>query len=361
MENRKILVLVSGMSPQIITETLYALITQDQPWVPNEVHLITTEQGRSNAVGKLLNEKTEVFKRLLNDYGVIRIIKFDQSTIHIIDRHGEPLNDLRTPEENQAAADFISEKIRQFTQDPNTELHVSLAGGRKTMGFYAGYALSLFGRAQDKLSHVLVSERYESSDFYYPAPESDRDWIETRDGKTLDTHKAMVWLAEIPYVRMRNGLPEKLLAGGSSFSDTIKIARYVTEQPHLVLNPKNLTARLHDQSAKLSPAHMAMLLWAYEAQPITTLVDGEQQKEYSHAYFAIAERYDIDLRDNSQEKLGKGMTKEFMQHTASRLNTTFKRAFGTELAELCKLAAKKIGRRRTYALPGNLIITVEKG
>ena len=38
---KKILLLVSGMSPQIITETLYALITQPQPWVPDEVHLIT--------------------------------------------------------------------------------------------------------------------------------------------------------------------------------------------------------------------------------------------------------------------------------------------------------------------------------
>jgi CRISPR-associated protein (TIGR02584 family) len=35
---------------------------------------------------------------------------------------------------------------------------MSIAGGRKTMGFYAGYALSLYGRAQDRMSHVLVEE-----------------------------------------------------------------------------------------------------------------------------------------------------------------------------------------------------------
>ncbi len=44
----KILLAVSGMSPQIITETLYAL-HQEQAWLPDEVHLITTLQGKLKA------------------------------------------------------------------------------------------------------------------------------------------------------------------------------------------------------------------------------------------------------------------------------------------------------------------------
>jgi CRISPR-associated protein (TIGR02584 family) len=48
-------------------------------------------------------------------------------------------------------------------------LHVSIAGGRKSMGFFAGYAFSLFGRTQDRLSHVLVNDPFESfPDFYFP-------------------------------------------------------------------------------------------------------------------------------------------------------------------------------------------------
>lgn len=39
------------------------------------------------------------------------------------------------------------------------------------MGFALGYAMSLFGRPQDCLSHVLVSDPYERvPDFYYPTP-----------------------------------------------------------------------------------------------------------------------------------------------------------------------------------------------
>jgi CRISPR-associated protein (TIGR02584 family) len=84
-----------------------------------------------------------------------------------------PLEDIRSPDDNRRAADGITELIREFTADPDCALHVSIAGGRKTMGFFLGYALSLYGRPQDKLSHVLVSEPFESSSgFYYPTPAS---------------------------------------------------------------------------------------------------------------------------------------------------------------------------------------------
>ena len=43
-KKRKILVAVTGMSPQIVTETLYALVVQQQ-WLPDEVHVLTTGAG----------------------------------------------------------------------------------------------------------------------------------------------------------------------------------------------------------------------------------------------------------------------------------------------------------------------------
>jgi CRISPR-associated protein (TIGR02584 family) len=77
----------------------------------------------------------------------------------IIGPDENPLEDIVTEADNVAVADFITEKVRAVTADPEASLHVSIAGGRKTMGFYLGYALSLFGRPQDRLSHVLVSAR----------------------------------------------------------------------------------------------------------------------------------------------------------------------------------------------------------
>ena len=212
---RKVFLAVSGMSPQIITETLYALI-QDKSWIPDEVRLITTEQGRQNAVLQLL-EGEKYFERLLADYQINQPVQFNQQSITVIkDANGHALADLRSPQDNEAAANTICAEIRELTSDPGTELHVSLAGGRKTMGFYAGYALSLFGRPQDCLSHILVSEHYEShQNFFYPTHYT--HVIHTHDGRVLDTSAARVWLAEIPFVRIRNRLPEPLTAGNTQF------------------------------------------------------------------------------------------------------------------------------------------------
>ncbi len=40
---RRILLAVTGLTPQVVTETLYALACRPQtPWVPDEIHLVTT-------------------------------------------------------------------------------------------------------------------------------------------------------------------------------------------------------------------------------------------------------------------------------------------------------------------------------
>jgi CRISPR-associated protein (TIGR02584 family) len=46
--NIPILVAVTGMSPQIVTETLYAIAKSDQPF-PRELYLITTKEGKREA------------------------------------------------------------------------------------------------------------------------------------------------------------------------------------------------------------------------------------------------------------------------------------------------------------------------
>lgn len=102
-------------------------------------------------------------------------MRFDDTTLHIVaGATGRPLDDIRTPADNEQVADHIADIVRELTTDPYTAVHVSLAGGRKTMGYYLGYALSLYGRPQDRLSQVLVSAPFESHpEFYYPSPDEE--------------------------------------------------------------------------------------------------------------------------------------------------------------------------------------------
>ncbi|WP_274584126.1 CRISPR-associated ring nuclease Csm6 [Neisseria leonii] len=234
---KKILVAVTGMSPQIVTETLYALYTQQQ-WLPQEIHVLTTQTGAANIAASLLGE-TGFFERLRREYG-LPAIGFGTDFIHVIeDENGLPLADIRTPQENSLAADRIVRFIHDLCADDQTELHVSIAGGRKSMGFYIGYALSLFGRRQDRLSHVLVEEAFEQHrEFFYPPRQS--LWIDTVKGR-MDAAEAKVMLADIPFVRIREGLPKLRLADDWRFSQAVAITQQSLSGFHLLIDCPSLS------------------------------------------------------------------------------------------------------------------------
>ena len=79
-EKRKILVAVTGMSPQIVTETLFALVTQ-QGWLPDEVHVLTTGRGAGKISTALFAEGH--FARFCADYAP-EGIAFTPDNIHLI-------------------------------------------------------------------------------------------------------------------------------------------------------------------------------------------------------------------------------------------------------------------------------------
>lgn len=162
--DRRILLVVIGKTPQIVTETLYKLTIDTRPaFIPTEIHLITTTEGANSAKVSLLGvgEQQGRFRQFCCDYG-FDSIRFTEDQIHIIeDGSGEFLSDAESTEHNRITADFITRVIQELAADEQCALHVSLAGGRKTMSYYAGYALSLYGRMQDRLSHVLVNEPFQ--------------------------------------------------------------------------------------------------------------------------------------------------------------------------------------------------------
>ena len=134
---RRILLAVIGLSPQILTETVYALAVAparpQRPFVPTEVRLITTNEGAERAKLSLLHPESGWFHRLRADYA-LPPIAFGPEYIQVLrDAAGRPLGDIRTPADNTRAADTILEVVRALTRNDDSALHVSIAGGRKTM------------------------------------------------------------------------------------------------------------------------------------------------------------------------------------------------------------------------------------
>ena len=358
---RRILLAVTGLSPQVVTETLYALAVnpgQRPAFVPTEIHIVTTQQGYESARLTLLpSDKPGWFHCLCSDYG-LQGIAFSVDNIHILrDADGSDLTDIRTPADNEAAADTITEWVRQFTADPDSALHVSIAGGRKTMGYYAGYALSLYGRAQDRLSHVLVSPPFESLiDFYYPTPDSRVIFSREPKSQPLDARDASVTLAEIPFVSLRHGLPHRLLEGRARFSDSVDAARLTLGAPTLDIDLKGRRLRCSGKIVDLAPTELAFLAWfarraMQNQKPIIAPPDGapslECAEQYLEEYRKILGPMGGDER--KQERLKNGMDKQTFMETKSKLSKLLRNALGTAAQAFLP---KTIGKRLSgYALP----------
>jgi CRISPR-associated protein (TIGR02584 family) len=330
MKTQSILLAVTGLTPQVVTETLYALHDQGEP-LPSSIRILTTAEGSQRARLTLINDGWLV--RFCSDYH-LRQPEFTEDSIHIL-RHanGEPLTDIRTQADNQAMADAITEWIRTFTADPDTDLHVSIAGGRKTMGFYAGYALSLYGRARDRLSHVLVSPDYESHpQFYYPTPYSHVIYGNDPSRKPLDTQNAEVMLADIAFVRLRHGLDQALLDGKTSFSQSVAAAQLALGPARLIINPKTRQFIAHGKAVKLSPADLAFYLWLLERQrtgvPAPSCPsEGAPDETYASQFLQHYRRINGEMggADRTIDTLKDGMSKTFFEQRKSRINRTLTR------------------------------------
>jgi CRISPR-associated protein (TIGR02584 family) len=258
---RRILVCATGLSPQIVTETVFALaVASPTPWVPDEIRLITTQRGADNARLTLLSDKPGWFRQLCEDWH-LPAIAFDASHIEILkDRHGQVLDDIRDDQDNQCAADGIADLVRRVTEHENTEVHASIAGGRKTMGFFMGYAMSLWGRSQDKLSHVLISAPFESRpEFFYPTPRPHVIPARMPGQDPLDASTAKVWLGDIPFVRLRNLLPSSLKNQNAGFAQAVSAANRALDQIDLEVDIGLSCVRINQQTIGLPPMQLALL------------------------------------------------------------------------------------------------------
>lgn len=324
---RRVLLTVSGLTPQIVTETVYALTQRQTPaFVPTRLVVMTTSDGASRVRLTLQSSDPAWLERLCKEYG-LPPIAFDAADLRVLAaRGGPPLPDIRTGDDNVAAADAITEAVRELTSDRDCALHVSLAGGRKTLGFFAAYALSLYGREQDRLSHVLVSPEFESNpDFYYPTRGS--RVIYKRDGTPLDTKDAEIELAEIPFVRMRDGLSDALRGGRATYSQAVDAVQARLRPPELTIDLPNGCVRASGQTIKLRPVSLALYTWiAREARAGRRVARTSKEvpvRDMAHAHAFRAEYgklVNLTEHPTINKTLMNGLQSSYFDQQRSKLN-----------------------------------------
>lgn len=287
-------------------------------------------------------------------------IKFDDSTVHVISHDGEELEDLKTLDDNELAANETCRLIKLFTEDTNSTLHVSIAGGRKTMGFYAGYALSLYGRAQDSMSHVLVSEEFEFSEgFYYPTP-YEHYVAKYKSQERLNAQNAKVFLADIPFVRLRNTLSSThpLNMNNYQFSDVIEQLNQVNQALSLEINVTHRYIQINGSiKAELPPREMALLMWFADykltgksgLKAPTGSYKGEISSAEQDYIRELTEEYLIQYDELKDSDTNIVVTKDFFESTKSKLKKHLERQLGNELT--ARIMPKQNGRSTPFYLP----------
>lgn len=215
------LIAVSGMSPAILTETVWALASENPPVVPDDVVVITTSKGNEDIQNMLLtiaegwkgqnvweHLRANVFART----GLPAKTKKLQLAVRVIDLPDETTGvrktakDLRTRADNDEAADFIVRVVDDWATD-DAHVIASIAGGRKTMGALLYAAMSLRAKETDRVTHVLVSEPFENfKGFFYPDQPLQSLTVKPSDKPaiTAQASDAKVEMADIPFVPLRN-------------------------------------------------------------------------------------------------------------------------------------------------------------
>lgn len=218
--DRTILVAGMGTSPAVLTETVWALAHQEQPVVPDEIVVITTKSGKEALRTAVMSGAPSVWERLKAALRKEKIaidgkLVFGDTSIRVMpDEKGNEIVDLRTGADNLRAADFMLGELRKYTEDTETTILCSIAGGRKTMSALLFSCMSLLGREQDKVYHVLIPPAYECGmvpPFYFPQKGVTHQLISRGKliGKKIPAAKIGIELFEVPFVCMRGWYHEK--------------------------------------------------------------------------------------------------------------------------------------------------------
>ncbi len=211
---KHVLLAVVGLSPQVVTEAIYALLHEGRP--VDAIHLVTTGQGVGEIFRTLLAPTGSPLDDFCQQYGVDRqAITFGPDSIHVITRQdGKPIDDIESEDDNERLLEKCLELAHRFTTNRDTRVSFLVAGGRKTMTSCLTLAAQLYGRSCDRLYHVLVSPEFEGcSSFWFPPGESTVLTLTDPKGETFykNTKYARVTLIPIPFVSIRSRLNPELL------------------------------------------------------------------------------------------------------------------------------------------------------
>ncbi|MDA8137822.1 MAG: CRISPR-associated ring nuclease Csm6 [Desulfobacteraceae bacterium] len=254
------LLAVVGLSPQVVTETLYALHQNGR--TIDAIHLISTREGKDKILTMLIGGGKGRYYEYLQEYGFsVSAIDFGPHNIHVItDEHGNEIPDIAGMLDNERLLEKCLELTFRLTSDPDNAVLFSVAGGRKTMSSCLTLAAEMYGRPQDRLYHVLISPEFESNrDFYYPYKESRAIKLKDEKGEYFykESKYAQVNLINMPFVSIRQSLTAARLDRPMD-PGTLMLSVIKDKKPQLTIDLRNRKIIYCTIELDLSPLRLAI-------------------------------------------------------------------------------------------------------
>lgn len=157
--HKRSLIVMAGLTPAVVTETLWALAKGEDRWIPSRVVVLSTSTGIELLKAQVEPHRTRAgspWMRLLRALGIPHdqlACKLEPTVLQDGDR--EPVTDAT----DAASLDAITARFAEVYErewDHSDEVVVAVAGGRNAMTFVVSQALSLLKRTSDRACQVLV-------------------------------------------------------------------------------------------------------------------------------------------------------------------------------------------------------------
>jgi len=275
-----ILIAVTGMSPAVLTETVWALANpsgqKSDKIIPNRIIALTTTAGR-NAIRDQLFGHDRIWESLRQsvlgdhcqtDSRLCFGLTGDCVKVFTRKSGGKPmeLDDLSTEAEATAVADCITDELWGHVARPGTRIIASISGGFKTMSalFFAG--MSLLGRNDDCITHVLVNQPFDDPRleprFYYP--EQPQQKLRDRENRFWEARSAELRLGFVPFVPLHE-LLEKYKKP-RSYSDLVcrcrgNLDRHLREPISLAISVTRREVTVNESIFRLAPQPFLFFLF----------------------------------------------------------------------------------------------------
>ena len=303
MQKRVVLIAGIGTSPAVLTETVWALAHRTKPVVPDEVVVVTTSTGKARVRTELLDGGVwaEMKAALVRAHvkGADRL-RLGETSIRVLpDAEGDEIDDLRSADDNLRAADFMLGVVRQYTEDPGTVVYASIAGGRKTMSALLLSCMSLLGRDEDEVLHVLTSPDALSLKpaFHFPRRGATHAYMEAGKERKISSEKVVVELFEVPFVPIRGWFQEKYRDLPPAYSDLV--GRMRAGAPRAVVYPEIELDFDGPGSARVLPARRDAKLSPLEFAALCIVASGAPKDAWAGLMLkvkALAGRLDFPVR-----------------------------------------------------------------